>query len=44
MFEALNWVDACSCDWPSRDKKDTKTEEEIYLPPKRDSNASINAS
>ena len=32
MFEALNCADACSCDWPSRDKKDTQNEAEIHLP------------
>jgi len=41
MFDALNCADACSCDWPSRDKKDTKNEEEVYLPPKRERNASV---
>ncbi|MFD0930666.1 membrane protein insertion efficiency factor YidD [Methylophilus glucosoxydans] len=35
IFEAFNCADACSCDWPARDKKDKNNDEEVYLPPKR---------
>jgi uncharacterized protein len=34
ILDALSCVDACSCDWPSNDKKNKKREEGIHLPPK----------
>ena len=34
-IKALDCLDACSCDWPSREKRKKKSESKIYIPPRK---------